>query len=66
MTLVNTGTAGAMNNLKIPLGALIAWLIFGETIRLPSFLVAAGLMVVAVVLATGSLFPEKIKPDAHA
>ncbi len=48
---VNSGTAAAMNNLKVPLGALAAWTLFGETMDPFTFGAGALLLGIALFLA---------------
>lgn len=44
---VSNGVVAVMNNLKIPLGALLAWLLFGEALDLGRWAIAAGVFALA-------------------
>lgn len=63
--VVNAGTAAAMNNLKLPLGVLVAWSFFGETIDPIRFLPASALFVLACYLCRIG-FPAQPKKDLDA
>lgn len=47
---VTAGLLAAANNLKVPLGVLVAWLVFGEMVEAP-LRVVGGLVVIALALA---------------
>jgi len=49
VTKINSGLVAIMNNLKIPLAALVSWIVFGETISWMRFLVCACLLFAAVI-----------------
>lgn len=49
---VNTGVLAVMNDLKIPLGMLVALLVFGEVAAWPRLLTGLALIALATVLAT--------------
>ena len=51
---VNAGLAAIMNNLKVPLGVLVAWLFFGEQIQTLPFLISAALFALALRLGRRS------------
>ena len=49
--LVSCGLAATMNNLKLPLGVLVAWLVFAEAIDLPRLLSGCVLFAAAIWVA---------------
>lgn len=57
---VNTGTLAVMNDLKIPLGMLVAFLFFGEQAPWPRL--SAGLALIGLALALASV-REKARPE---
>lgn len=50
VTKVGTGTLAIMNNLKIPLGVLFAFLIVGEEINILQFAIGSAVIVVAFII----------------
>ncbi len=58
---VNTGTLAVMNDLKIPLGMLVAFLFFGE--RAPWPRLSAGLALIGLALALAAV-REKARPKS--
>lgn len=65
--LVGPGLAAAMNNLKVPLGVLAAWLILAEPVTWSRLIPAAILFVLALILAKKSRKPaaDQARPS-HA
>ncbi len=60
---VNAGAAAVMNNLKLPLGVLLAWALFGEQIDGSRFLPAAGLFLLALYWCRFGA-PEAGRPES--
>ena len=54
VSLVDTGTAAVMNNLKVPAAVLIAWLLFGEQLDAARLTASVALLGGALVVVRGA------------